>query len=218
MQSRVLVLFIVTIALLVTACGGSSTPGTPTPPTPSRYVLGGSVRSNGAILAGARVLVVDGPSSGATATSDASGRYSIGNLSAGGFTVRASLDGYSDVSKGVTLTADTILDFDLIRIPRANLMGLGGTVSGAAQPDGTYDFPASGQNLGPDCATQITGTSTLTDASGATVATVDWSLPASTIVGANQSFVYHLCCVSRDVAFAASKFSTRFTFVAVACP
>lgn len=61
------------------------------------------------------VSIADGPNASRSATTDASGRYSLTGLQRSGFTVSVTADGYTRTSMGVTLTADQTVSFQLVR-------------------------------------------------------------------------------------------------------
>src|SRR5262249_43699433 len=116
----------VALALALPACDGSSSPNnpTPTPATPT-WTLSGSVISLENVdiaINGATVTVLDGPSANRSAMTDADGRFTLANLQQGGFTVRVSANGYQSVSRGITLTRNTFMDFGLRPDPRAILI------------------------------------------------------------------------------------------------
>ena len=105
---------------MLTACGrGSSTPASPTPatsaPAPTLYTLSGQVVDNAtaAPIAGATLSITDGVNAGKTATTDASGSYSLTGLQVSGFTVNVAAGAYVSSGQGVTLTASRSLNFGL---------------------------------------------------------------------------------------------------------
>jgi hypothetical protein len=97
------------------ACGGDKSPTTPSSPEPLTFILSGTVidRSNGQALSGATVVIVDGRNATKSATTDASGHYSLSGLTASGFTARATKQYYLQNSRGVTLTTNVTQDFAL---------------------------------------------------------------------------------------------------------
>ena len=112
-------LHIVVVVLLIGCGGGSSTsptsPTAPSAPAARTFALSGqvtdTVTSQG--VSGARVSVVDGPSAGTAATTDASGAYAFPSLREGGFTVSATADDYAPASTGVTLTSNQTANLQL---------------------------------------------------------------------------------------------------------
>lgn len=115
-------------------CGGSSSPTAPSPsptptPTPTTFTLSGTVTSTtGAAISGATVRIEDGPDAGKSATTNASGNYSLASLRQAGFTVRASATNYHPDSKGVTLTSNLTLGFQLAPTPLFTRAGSGANV------------------------------------------------------------------------------------------
>lgn len=93
----------------------TSTPGA----APATFSLSGQVTDSGtgAGIAGATVSVADGPNARRSAGTDASGNYRLTALQQSGFTVAASAPNYVSQSKGVTLTSDQTLSFELTRQP-----------------------------------------------------------------------------------------------------
>jgi hypothetical protein len=77
--------------------------------------LGGKINNSdtSAPVTGATVSVVDGPNAGQSATTDASGTYTLSALHQSGFTVSATAPSYISQSQGVTLTANRTLNFSL---------------------------------------------------------------------------------------------------------
>lgn len=98
--------------LLAVACGSSpaapapaaSTTTTSIPVTTSITGLV-TVGTSSVVIPNAVVSFQDGVNAGKSATSDGSGRYTIGNLSLGGFTAAIAAPGYIGTSRGITLTA-----------------------------------------------------------------------------------------------------------------
>ncbi len=64
-------------------------------------------------ISGGRVTINDGPNAGRSATTDASGAYSLTALTLGGFTARGSATGYAQLDRSVTLTQNTQANFAL---------------------------------------------------------------------------------------------------------
>jgi hypothetical protein len=95
----------------------TSTPTMPSPPT--MFSLSGDVsdRSSGAGIAGASVSIADGPNAHVATSTDASGHYSFTGLQQSGFTVNVSASAYVSQAKGVTLTSNETLSFQLERQP-----------------------------------------------------------------------------------------------------
>jgi hypothetical protein len=90
--------------LLVGGCGQS-------PVAPTAYSLTVLVRNEQQTpVAGAQVRISDGLNAGRTATSDATGNATLGNLQAGPFTLETSASGYQTVTQPVSLTASQALN------------------------------------------------------------------------------------------------------------
>lgn len=86
-------------------------------------------------LNGAAVTVLDGPDAGATATTNANGQYALAALKQAGFTLRATLGAnYTATPKPVTLTSDQVIDFDLSKIRKADLISEGTISSTLVSP------------------------------------------------------------------------------------
>ena len=99
---------------------------TETPPTTST------------VLAGVRVAFIDGANAGKSATTGADGRYSITGVVNGGFTVSATIAGYSAVSLPVGVNGNTSLDFRLDPLATRTTFGAGQYRVGADMPVGRY--------------------------------------------------------------------------------
>lgn len=213
----------VALALALPACDGSSSPNnpTPTPATPT-WTLSGSVISLENVdiaINGATVTVLDGPSANRSAMTDADGRFTLANLQQGGFTVRVSANGYQSVSRGITLTRNTFMDFGLRPDPRAILI-VEGSLAYDPLPDGSVNIRATGVNTGKGCAWNVSGLSTLTGTSGFTL-TLSWELNRATIIRPGERFQYVLGPVSQaDIARFGSSgtYSTSVSFSSLPCP
>lgn len=106
----------------------TSTPSTP----PATFSLSGQVTdsASGAGIPGATVSIVDGPNAGKSARTDGSGNYGFTDLQQSGFTVTASASSYVSQSKGVTLTSNQTLSFQLTRQSTTPPPPAGATVIG----------------------------------------------------------------------------------------
>src|SRR6185295_18782914 len=69
----------------------------------------------GRAVAGGTVQVVDGANAGKSSSTDGNGSYTLADLRAGSFTVRASASGYTAAERSVTIAQDTRLDLKLLR-------------------------------------------------------------------------------------------------------
>jgi Carboxypeptidase regulatory-like domain len=92
---------------------------TPTTTTPTMFSLGGRVTDSGTGtgISGAIVSIADGPNARVATSTDISGNYSFTGLQQSGFTVNVSASNYVSQSKGVTLTSNQTLSFQLTRQP-----------------------------------------------------------------------------------------------------
>ena len=130
-------------AVILTSACGSKSPSTPSdppsnpPPAGSFLSLTGSITSAGVPIPSARVDITEGVNAGRSAVADATGRYTLADLSAGAFTVRVSSEGFVAQSSTVTLSVNLTVDFTLAAVPAGNLsvtgivMGIAGPVGGA---------------------------------------------------------------------------------------
>jgi hypothetical protein len=89
-------------------------------------------------LAGVRVEIIDGANQGKFGISDASGRYSIPGVVNGGYTVTATLTGYTPVALPVGINGNTTLDFRLNPIAPRTTFGPGQYRVPADMPSGRY--------------------------------------------------------------------------------
>jgi len=99
---------------------------TETPPTTST------------VLAGVRVTFVDGANQGKSATTGADGRYQITGVENGGYTVSATLAGYTGVALPVGINGNTTLDFRLNPLAPRTSFGPGQYRVGMDIPPGRY--------------------------------------------------------------------------------
>ncbi|PYQ95710.1 MAG: hypothetical protein DMF96_21180, partial [Acidobacteria bacterium] len=108
----------------------TSMPSTPTGPT--TFSLSGQITDSAtdAGISDAAVLIRDGPNGGRVTRTDASGNYSLADLLQSGFTVTASAQDYESQSKGVTLTSNQSLSFQLTRTQPPTPTPPGATVIG----------------------------------------------------------------------------------------
>jgi hypothetical protein len=68
-----------------------------------------------AVVAGARVGIIDGANAGRSVTADAEGRYRLETLEPGAFGVRVTADGFEPEVRSVELTADLTVNVELRR-------------------------------------------------------------------------------------------------------
>ena len=206
------------VVVLAGAVACSKSPAAPsTAPAPTTYTLSGTVRgSDGAVVSGATVLILDSANAGRSAATGTGGTYQLTGLQSAGFSARVTAADFEPFTRGLTITADTVADFTLTRLPRAILTNVAQEIVGTREPGGTYGFTPVGQNTGSGCAGSISGVTTITK-DGATLLAAPWSLPLSTIVRPGERFSYSISGVSSDVAFSGGVWFTRFNFVTVAC-
>jgi hypothetical protein len=83
----------------------------------ARFTLSGTVRdsSSGGVLPNVRVEILNGSDAGKSATTNASGAYTIAAVGFGAITLSLSADGYQAASKLIVVAADTRTDFTLDR-------------------------------------------------------------------------------------------------------
>lgn len=114
---------LVLLTLSSAACGRKSSPvgpsptPEPTPPVAVSYAVSGVVsgESDGDLVPGARVEIVDGTSVARTILTDEAGRYRLADLPSGAYTLRASATDFQPSSSSFTLNADRTVDFVLVR-------------------------------------------------------------------------------------------------------
>lgn len=105
--------WVIMCLLIATGCSGSGS-SSPVIPSALRWQLSGMIRCNGGDpVAGALLEITDGPNAGHRATTDASGRYLFSALEQATFSVRASAADHESVTRGVALTTNAVLDFNL---------------------------------------------------------------------------------------------------------
>lgn len=104
-------------AALTRSADGAAEVPLSVPPT---FTLSGAVTEEntaGRAVAGGMVQVVDGANAGKSSSTDGNGNYTLADLRAGSFTVRASANGYAAAERAVTVPQDTRLDLRLLRTP-----------------------------------------------------------------------------------------------------
>jgi Carboxypeptidase regulatory-like domain len=103
------------VALLAAACGSSPSRTAPTAPAPSAFTLSGTITSGGTPIATATIAIIDGPNALKVMTTGANGLYQFAGLQPGGFTAVIGALGYQTTTRAVALTADTVLNVELVR-------------------------------------------------------------------------------------------------------
>jgi len=83
------------------------------------FAIGGAVSEVGfGAIAGARVQVIDGPSSGSSAMTDAGGTFLLRDVRAGvKCTLQTSFDGFVSDQRSIALTHDAVVNVSLLRTP-----------------------------------------------------------------------------------------------------
>jgi carboxypeptidase family protein len=204
---------------LAAACGGSSTTPTPTP-SANAWTLNGTITSSaGGVITAATVAIVDGPDLGKQTATDSAGRYGFAGLHQAGFSLTASAPGYTSATQGITLTANTVADVQLVRLPVAALT-FEGELGFLIRANSSYDVTGTAVDTGDGCAGSISGSTTLTGSSG-TVFSFAWSLPATLVMRPGERVQYAFGPISRSDVIglgATGSYVTRFVFVTVACP
>lgn len=120
--------------MLLCACNSTSTPSSPTPQTqtPSTSVpaqthnVAGTVKQSttATVVSDVRVEVIDGPSAGRFAMTDADGRYVLYALIDGRIRLRASRTDYATAEQTIVLGLDSTVDFTIVRGAACSLSGL----------------------------------------------------------------------------------------------
>ena len=159
---------VVLLVILASACSGgksATSPSQTTTSTPTTFTLSGQVTnsSSAAPISGATVTIADSVNAGKSVTTDSSGNYSFAGLQQAGFTINVTANGYASSSKGVTLTSNQTLSFQLVQqvfsfvgtwagvIPNSAANGTGGRVQLVLQSSnlGTFTlFPGAGSPCG----------------------------------------------------------------------
>lgn len=96
--------FVALLGIISVACGGGSSP---TSPSSNNSSLVGTIKSSVGDLpvVGASASVMTGPKAGTSAVTDTNGRYEISDLPTGDVTVRFSKEGFRTVDEVVSLPA-----------------------------------------------------------------------------------------------------------------
>jgi hypothetical protein len=118
----------------------------PTTPTPTTFSLTGQVTNSTTStgISGATVSIVDSLNAGKSATTDASGHYSLTGVQPAGFAVTATASGYVLSSKNVTVTSNQTLNFTLVRSFRGSWTG---TSTRAGDPARRLRFTVDNANV-----------------------------------------------------------------------
>lgn len=208
------------ILFIVNACGSSNTTTNPAGPSATQWTLSGSVKdtATNAALANATVTVLDGPNANRSTTTGTDGQFRLASLLPSGFTISVSATNYAPMTQPVTLNADRVVSVALVKLLRAVLENLPGTVDGLLQPDGSYAFVLTAINSGTGCAASVAGATNVTATSGP-IRTINWTLqPTTTIVRPGDRLSYNVCCLTAAEAFRPGlAYFTVFQFTTVPC-
>jgi Carboxypeptidase regulatory-like domain len=211
------------IAVLAGGCGSSPTTPSSTPQAApvARWGLSGVVTSSaGGPINGAVVTILDGPNANQTTSSNASGRYRFADLTPGGFSIRVTARGYSDVTMGITLTTNQVVDVRLL-FPLARLQDIGGAPIRYERVAGGFDMFANAVNAGEGCASQVAGVLTIRHSQQPNL-TLDfsWTLPVDRIIQPHEQFEYRIGVITDAQAFQFPEgtASTRFSAASIPCP
>jgi carboxypeptidase family protein len=145
---------IVLVAMLAGCHKNPAAPSTPAPSGPTTFTLNGKIvtpDNNGTPISGATATIVDGPEAGKTATTAATGFYSISGLQQTTFTIRVVADGFVTATTSVTVrlagvvlsslqftsltvfVGDAIVFDDIVRpVPAAHVTLLDGPQAGGS--------------------------------------------------------------------------------------
>ncbi len=119
--------------------------GTITPTFTLSGVVTETAPTTSTVLAGVRVAFVDGANQGKSATTGADGRYTITGVVNGGYTVSATLAGYTSVAVPVGIDGNTTLNFRLDPLAARTSFGPGQYRVTTDIPVGRYySDPANG--------------------------------------------------------------------------
>ena len=124
------------------------------------FTLSGKVidAGTGAGIAGVLVKIISGANMGKSATTDASGHYSIAGLSAGTLIVEAYLTGYAPADQMLTITGNTTHDFSLLTAKYTLTGKVTDAVTGAPVQDALVKVVSgSGTNFGKSAITNASG-------------------------------------------------------------
>jgi hypothetical protein len=119
-------------------------------PTPTTGTVAGTVTNAqcaagapGAPIAGATVTVTAGPTTGATATTDASGAYTLADLAAGDYTLTVAATNFTSQTVDVSVTAGSTATGDAGLSPTATAQAFQITVEGTPDPGGQVQVTAT---------------------------------------------------------------------------
>jgi hypothetical protein len=159
----------------------STTPDPDPAPVPATFTLSGRVLDGNADapLAAARVEITRAETTTLASATDGDGRYQIGNLAPGTYTLRASADGFDPSSMSVEVASDKVIDVALVRagegpeppVPPDERWTLSGKVSesssGTPLPGATVEIVEGvSSNAGRTAVASADGTFSIADLEG----------------------------------------------------
>lgn len=101
-------------------------------------------------------------------------------------------------------------------LPRASIVTAGDMKAPATCPNDLCDYQGTARNDGPGCAAAIGGITTLRNETGASLASVQWSIAPTAKIAVGQTFTYTLS-VNYAMALATKQYNTQFSWTDVAC-
>lgn len=147
------------------------------------FTLSGNVTdgTSGGILPNINIAITSGPHSGVSTKTDASGMYTLSGLESGSITVTASAVSYDSQDKTLTLTADSRLDFVMVRA-RDCAFTLSVTSQNVPAAGGTFTLSAASPVSCGWTASTATPWISLGATSGNSPATIAWTASPNTTI------------------------------------
>jgi hypothetical protein len=100
--------------------------------------------TSGGVLPNIRVQIMDGAQAGRSTSSDATGRFSMADLSPGTVTVAFSATSYISQSRSVTISGNAQVDVVLERVPPPPVVNYAGVWTGTYRIDSCTDLDPAG--------------------------------------------------------------------------
>ena len=147
------------------------------------FTVSGNVTdgTSGGILPNINIAVTSGPHTGVATKTDASGAYTLSGLEAGSIVVTASAASYDTQDKALTLSADSRLDFVMVRARDCGFT-LSVTSQNVPAAGGTFTLSATSPvSCGWTASTSASWIS-LGATSGNSPATISWTASANTTI------------------------------------
>jgi hypothetical protein len=91
-------------------------PVAPPPVTSPAFVISGRVSADDVAVPNARVAIAEGSNTGSSAMTNDEGRYQLGDLPAGAYVLRVTVDGFEPATSSVSLNGDRTVDFKMSRV------------------------------------------------------------------------------------------------------